>query len=198
MHAEHTPALPPSVASSVVARGATRIEAGEDAATPPGLLSAKATSRRSSKELLEGTPAEGTGERQRRSSRDLDDDGRCVGALRAQLRASAARSADLEVGVDPWNQSAALASLGSGSGSISSSSSRRPSNEPRRPSCCSCASDELATLPGHHPSEAASLGSEHLRQVPPAGALQEIHSVLHGVLLELRELKAAQRQGGDN
>lgn len=207
MHVEHTPALPPSVASGFVARGRgarpTRTEASDDA-SPPGLngrplgplpLGSPPLAEDHLPLTLEASPAEGTGAA-------LDDDGRCVGALRAQLRASATRSAsDLEVRVDPWNQGAALASLGSGSGS-SASSSRRPSNEPRRPSCCSCASDALsdATLPGHliiPTSEAASLGSGSLtpacHAIGTEVGLQEIHSVLHGVLLELRELKAAQR-----
>ena len=141
---------------------------------------------------LEGTPADGVGA----GAKALDEEGRCMGALRAQLRASATRRAsDPEVRVDPLNQvGAALASLGSRS-SCSASSSRRPSNEPRRPSCCSCASDALsdATLPG----EAASPGSGQTTQACPVitigVGLQEIRNVLHGVLLELRELRAAQK-----
>jgi len=138
---------------------------------------------------LEGTPADGVGA----GARSLDEEGRCMGTLRAQLRASATRRAsDPEVLVDPLNQvGAALASLGSRS-SCSASSSRRPSNEPRRPSCCSCASDALsdATLPG----EAASPGSGQGCPVMTTGVgLQEIHNVLHGVLLELRELRTAQK-----
>ena len=116
-----------------------------------------------------------------------------MGTLRAQLRASATRRAsDPEVLVDPLNQvGAALASLGSRS-SCSASSSRRPSNEPRRPSFCSCASDALsdATLPG----EAESPGSGQGCPVMTTGVgLQEIHNVLHGMMLELRELRAAQK-----
>ena len=138
---------------------------------------------------LEAPPADGVGA----GARSLDEEGRCMGTLRAQLRASATRRAsDPEVLVDPLNQvGAALASLGSRS-SCSASSSRRPSNEPRRPSCCSCASDALsdATLPG----EAASPGSGQGCPVMTTGVgLQEIHNVLHGVLLELRELRAAQK-----
>ena len=138
---------------------------------------------------LEGTPADGVGA----GARSLDEEGRCMGTLRAQLRASATRRAsDPEVLVDPLNQvGAALASLGSRS-SCSASSSRRPSNEPRRPSCCSCASDALsdATLPG----EAASPGSGQGCPVMTTGVgLQEIHNVLHGMMLELRELRAAQK-----
>ena len=116
-----------------------------------------------------------------------------MSTLRAQLRTSATRRAsDPEVLVDPLNQvGAALASLGSRS-SCSASSSRRPSNEPRRPSCSSCASDALsdATLPG----EAASPGSGQGCPVMTTGVgLQEIHNVLHGMMLELRELRAAQK-----
>ena len=138
---------------------------------------------------LEGTPADGVGA----GARSLDEQGHCMGALRAQLRASATRRAsDPEVRVDPLNQvGAALASLGSRS-SCSASSSRRPSNEPRRPSCSSCASDALsdATLPG----EAASPGSGQACPVITTGVgLQEIHNVLHGMMLELRELRAAQK-----
>ena len=138
---------------------------------------------------LEGTPADGVGA----GARSLDEQGHCMGALRAQLRTSATRRAsDPEVRVDPLNQvGAALASLGSRS-SCSASSSRRPSNEPRRPSCCSCASDALsdATLPG----EAASPGSgQGCPVITTGGGLQEIHNVLHGMLLELRELRAAQK-----
>ena len=138
---------------------------------------------------LEGTPADGVGA----GAKALDEEGRCMGALRAQLRASATRRAsDPEVLVDPLNQvGAALASLGSRN-SCSASSSRRPSNEPRRPSCCSCASDALsdATLPG----EAASPGSGQGCPVMTTGVgLQEIHNVLHGMMLELRELRAAQK-----
>ena len=138
---------------------------------------------------LEGTPADGVGA----GAKALDEEGRCMGALRAQLRASATRRvSDPEVRVDPLNQvGAALASLGSRN-SCSASSSRRPSNEPRRPSCCSCASDALsdATLPG----EAASPGSGQGCPVMTTGVgLQEIHNVLHGMMLELRELRAAQK-----
>ena len=138
---------------------------------------------------LEGPPADGVGA----GARSLDEEGRCMGTLRAQLRASATRRAsDPEVLVDPLNQvGAALASLGSRN-SCSASSSRRPSNEPRRPSCCSCASDALsdATLPG----EAASPGSGQGCPVMTTGVgLQEIHNVLHGMMLELRELRAAQK-----
>ena len=138
---------------------------------------------------LEGTPADGVGA----GARSLDEQGHCMGALRAQLRTSATRRAsDPEVRVDPLNQvGAALASLGSRS-SCSASSSRRPSNEPRRPSCSSCASDALsdATLPG----EAASPGSGQACPVITTGVgLQEIHNVLHGMMLELRELRAAQK-----
>ena len=138
---------------------------------------------------LEGTPADGVGA----GARSLDEEGRCMSTLRAQLRTSATRRAsDPEVLVDPLNQvGAALASLGSRS-SCSASSSRRPSNEPRRPSCCSCASDALsdATLPG----EAASPGSGQDCPVMTTGVgLQEIHNVLHGMLLELRELRTAQK-----
>ena len=141
---------------------------------------------------LEGTPADGVGA----GARPLDEESRCMGALRAQLRASATRRAsDPEVRVDPLNQvGAALASLGSRS-SCSASSSRRPSNEPRRPSCCSCASDALsdATLPGEAASPESGPTTQACPVITTGGGLQEIHNVLHGVLLELREIKAAQK-----
>ena len=119
-----------------------------------------------------------------------------MGTLRAQLRASATRRAsDPEVLVDPLNQvGAALASLGSRN-SCSASSSRRPSNEPRRPSCCSCASDALsdATLPGEAASPESGPTTQACPVITTGGGLQEIHNVLHGMMLELRELRAAQK-----
>ena len=118
-----------------------------------------------------------------------DDDGRCVGALRAQLRASATElMADSRLeSQDPWDQKSQGQGAAMASGGSSSSSSRRPSSEHHpRPSCssCSCASEAQSEAPSCH-----GFGAE----VPSNGCLQEIHSVLHGVLLELQQLKAGQR-----
>lgn len=192
MHVEPSQGLPlpPSVASEAGGTKAVALCTTDVSRTVPAMNCAEGGDRASQGDIKDALPDRGGDIREARcstlhtqhpcvpsvmASYDRDDDGRCVGALRAQLRASASRLPVPEANSRFDIQGGAVAS------GSSSSSSRRPSGSSRRPSITSSCALE--------PSSCA-----HFTEAASNGHLQEISNVLRGVLTELQELKAGQQR----